>query len=528
MHTWLYKNLQKFKVADCILLSLLLIFFYKIFNGSYIFGDDFSEIYFHKDLNIVEFFGQDLHHIRRYLFGLPNYFGLFWSFVIFGDELLFGYAIIKAIAHIICIFLVYKFFLIYLSPRRSFIAALLFIFLPTHDVTQHWYMTLAYIISPALLLYSYYLVSKRRFFLSFICSVFGIFFFYVSPPFFLTLALLLLYKKKYAESLIYILPGLSYIFYYFLVQSIVLVSDPTGGRISGDIQFFEILINLPIQALTMLEASIGFSALIKFYNAIISVDFLDVCTSILIGLFCYFSLAHESSKNNFRSLDLILLGVGFLLLSIIMYSFTGSNWHNSINLSNRSLIYSSFLIVIFFLHFFQSREGISVLMAIIFLANLGLANHWHDWSRKQQEIIANVEAHKIYQVVDQNDLLIVKGGLYSKFGNYENIEFLVSPWIADAIFNKVSAKILPLTSYLSIKNNILLDLKWDDNYQLIGNQIYLYDVSLNNIRALSKEELAIEIENTEPPMRHWFQQYKESWVAKKISEIIPSLGYLFK
>jgi len=122
----------------------------------------------------------------------------------------------------------------------------------------------------------------------------------------------------------------------------------------------------------------------------------------------------------------------------------------------------------------------------------------------------------------------VKGGLYSKFGNYENIEFLVSPWIADAIFNKVSAKILPLTSYLSIKNNILLDLKWDDNYQLIGNQIYLYDVSLNNIRALSKEELAIEIENTEPPMRHWFQQYKESWVAKKISEIIPSLGYLFK
>ena len=97
MHTWLYKNLQKYKVATYILFSLFSVFLLEIFNGSYIFGDDFTEIYKHQSFNLKDFFSQNITDIGRYIYGLPNYFGLFWTFISFNTEFLIGYSIIKVI-----------------------------------------------------------------------------------------------------------------------------------------------------------------------------------------------------------------------------------------------------------------------------------------------------------------------------------------------------------------------------------------------------------------------------------------------
>ena len=52
---------------------LLCILFFKLFYGSYIFGDDFNEIYKHQSFNLKDFFSQNLTDIGRYIYGLPNF-----------------------------------------------------------------------------------------------------------------------------------------------------------------------------------------------------------------------------------------------------------------------------------------------------------------------------------------------------------------------------------------------------------------------------------------------------------------------
>lgn len=525
MHTWLYKNLQKYKVATYILFSLFSMFLLEIFNGSYIFGDDFTEIYKHQSFNLKDFFSQNLSDIKRYIYGLPNYFGLFWTFISFNTEFLVGYSILKGIIHIICLYLVYKFFTLYFERNESILAAVVFIFLPLHDVTQHWFMTLAYILTPSLLLFSYYLIEKKNTVGAVFTSIFGSFFFYSSPPFFLGLGSLLIYRKQYAKSLIILFPGFLYIIYYFYVGQFILFTDPSGERIKSDLEILELVKNIFFQAATMIESSIGISPVLKSY---ISLSFLDLYDVLLAAslMLCAYSIFQNTIGLNKHFRDLWVLGVSFIIFSILMYSLTGSYWHNAINLANRSLVYPSFLITIALMYVCSSRQKKSLLLFSLCLINLGLSNHWDEWSKSQQSMIKNISHNKDLEALKNNEIIFVRGGMYSKFGDFDNIEFLVAPWILESVFQRNDLVIIPLTSYLTHDNENIVDLKWKKKYIKDG-EMYLYNIETNKLSSLSNEGLNNLIQATQPPYRHWIQNYRDSKLVTFMIKEIPSLKYLF-
>lgn len=504
---------------------LLCILFFKLFYGSYIFGDDFNEIYKHQSFNLKDFFSQNLTDIGRYIYGLPNYFGLFWTFILFNTQFLIGYAILKAIVHIICFYLVYKFFTLYFERNESMLAAALFIFMPLHDTTQHWFMTLAYILTPALLLFSYYLIEKKNTLGAVFTSIFGSFFFYSSLPFFLGLGSLLIFRKHYKKSLIILLPGFIYIIYYFYAGQFILFTDPSGERIKSDLEIFELIKNIFFQSATMIESSIGISPFLKFYISLSFLDLFDILLGVSL-MFCAYKIFQDSTKSNKHFKDLWVLGVSFTIFSILMYSLTGSYWHNAINLANRSLIYPSFLITIALMYVCDSMQKKSLLLSGLCLINLGLSNHWDEWSESQQRIIHNISQNKDLEALKNNEIVFVSGGMYSKFGDFDNIEFLVAPWIIESIFQRNDLVIIPLTSYITHDNKSIVDLKWGKKYMKSG-QIHLYNTETDKLSSLSNDDLSNLIHVTQPPYRHWIQGYRDSQIVVFITNKIPSLKYLF-
>ena len=198
------------------------------------------------------------------------------------------------------------------------LAAALFIFMPLHDTTQHWFMTLAYILTPALLLFSYYLIEKKNTLGAVFTSIFGSFFFYSSLPFFLGLGSLLIFRKHYKKSLIILLPGFIYIIYYFYAGQFILFTDPSGERIKSDLEIFELIKNIFFQSATMIESSIGISPFLKFYISLSFLDLFDILLGVSL-MFCAYKIFQDSTKSNKHFKDLWVLGVSFTIFSILMY-----------------------------------------------------------------------------------------------------------------------------------------------------------------------------------------------------------------
>lgn len=386
-------------------------------------------------------------------------------------------------------------------------------------------MTLAYILTPSLLLFSYYLIEKKNTLGALFTSLAGSFFFYSSVPFFLGLGSLLIYRKKYTKSLIILIPGFLYIIYYFYVGQFIIYTDPGGERLKSDLEIFELIKNLFFQSATMIESSIGISTVLKFYISLSFLDLFDVLLATSLML-CAYIILQDTAKSNRNIKDLWVLGVCITIFSILMYSFTGSYWHNAINLANRSLIYPSFLITIALMYFCNSRYKKSLLLFCLCLINLGLSNHWDAWSENQQKIIHNIRHNKDLKALNKNETIFVQGGMYSKFGKFDNIEFLVSPWIIDSVFQRNDLSIIPLTSYITHNNESIEDLKWRKKY-MKSEEIYLYDAETDKLSSLSNEDLSNLIQATQPPYRHWIQSYSDSQIAQFITDKIPRLKYLF-
>lgn len=521
---------KKLVLCNFIFFICLPIFIYlKIFHGSGIYSDDFNEIINHNNLTVQDYFSQNLAEIKRYAFGVPNYFGLFWSFVVFKGELLFGYSLIKFIVHLACVYFTYKFFTIYFDKKFAILSSVLFIFFPLHDTTQHWYMTLAYIIAPALLFYAYYLITINLRLLALVFAFLGSFFFYTSPPYFIGLFVILLFKKEYKNSLVFLIPGIFYIAYYFFIRDLVAISDLSGDRISNSISFLSFAKNLGLQILTITEASVGLSPFLKFYIALSHLKIIDLLILIFLmaTLFKYF-LRDFSFKHHGNFKDLYLLGSIILVIAIFNYSLTGSYWHNAINLANRSLIYPSFLLTILIASSIRSRSSFLIISILLLAINLGLSNHWKYWHSSQQQVVENVFQNKELNELNDQDILIVKGNGYSKFGNFDNIEFLVAPWVTRSVFQNKSGSKIPLTSYLSLKENKIIDEKWDREYEIHQN-IYLYDTQLDEVHLLSPEELSLLFkENNVPPQRHWIQHLRNTTFGNFIKSHVPSISYLLE
>ena len=269
-------------------ISISIVIVYMLFNTG-LHGDDYVEIIKLRDSGFLEFIDPSPDKRGVYSLGLPNYYLLHWAFPIFGFEYQFGYDLIKIIVHLLCVYLVYRFARDYLRYDRAIIASLIFIFFPFHDATTYWYMTLIYLLTPSILLFSHHLIRNNYHYSGFFFALLGSMSFYASPPFVFGLSIVFFIEREFKKAAIFVIPGLIYVAYYFWIKYSF---HDIELRINLDMSIFDFIKQLFIQLVSLIESVIGPSYWIKIYYSIGSISLI----SALIATVIFY---HPKTSDNF-------------------------------------------------------------------------------------------------------------------------------------------------------------------------------------------------------------------------------------
>jgi len=493
-----------------------------IILGTGLHGDDFATINQFKDWTFLKWVIPSIENHEIFLIYFPGFLLLHWNYLLSGLDYLIFYDLIKILVHLIAIFFVYKFFRDFMTKDRALITSLFFLLNPVHDSTIFWYMCLTYVIAASLIMYSFNRINHDKNISGFVFGLIGSFSFYSSPPFVLGLSTYFFLKKEYKKAVIFITPGILFISYYIFLM---IYTVGVEQRIDSGLGLDAISKNFFLQIFSLIDSLFGPNYFIKIYHSIglLSIDSLMIIFIVIIGLAASSPIS-KSKKINKHLLAGIL---GVLVISFLIYSLTGLYNHSTFNLGNRSTLYGSLLIAYLIGNLIPSNKILTTIIILMFLVlpNLGLSNHWKDWNKNQLQVIKTMDSKFELLDFERKTLVIVKGNLYSKLGNFSHIEFLIMPWNFKHL-EKENVKFLPLSNYLSVDKNQLLDSKWDNIYSL-DSDILLYDTELSELEFITKNELIEIIKSSEKIQRHWIQTLEGTRLQSFLLKIYPSIEYLF-
>lgn len=501
------------------------IFFIYILWNTGLHGDDYAEIFRLKDFSLFDFYSASINDLGVFVFGLPIYYSLYWTFPLFGTESLFVYDLIKIFVHIVSYVLVFIFFSDYLKKDRAALAAFLFILFPLHDSTNYWYMALSYILVPSILMFAHHLVARKSYISGLLFSTLGCFAFYASLPIVFGLGIIFLIQKKIKSFFIYIFPGLMYSAYYLFFKIKV---DNLEVKINDEISVSQYFLDLIFQFITMIEASIGPSSAIKIFYSVSSITIVSILFLVFILIFLLFFIPKRSFSDIGKANYSLVSGLAFVIVfSLCTYALTGAYWHTPFNLSNRSLIYPSLLLSYLISCFIRPKNFFHIIFCIILLSSiLGISDHWKSWNIHQKTVIEKINENQIIQNSD-NATFFVSNNLYSQMGAYSYIEFFSMPWNIRAIFKQdLDTNFIAITPYLIVGDDSALDTKSKIVYPIYEKK-YFYNSDSGKLKIVSNQEIRDLIEKTDPIHRHWVQFFKGTLVEDFIKKFVPGLSYLF-
>jgi len=514
--------MHKVKINQYIFLLIALILVYLIL-GTGLHGDDPAVISTMQQYSLKEFFSKP---VDLSIFGITGYYLYWWPYSVFGYEYQFAYDVIKVIAHIVSIYFVYKFSRYYLPDDRAFIASVIFVLYPLHDATTYWYMTFSYVLIPAILLYSHHLIRENKSIKGFLVLIMGTFASYGTPPYIFGLATIFFFEKKFKKAIIFIVPGLLYVAYYFWIKFNYVGVE---RRINPDLSALDFLKQVLMQFLSFVESILGPSYWLKVFYAIESIGIISVIIVSLMSFFAFINVEKISKAPAVHKALLVGLA-SVLILSFGMYALTGLYSHSAFNLGNRSTVYMSLLIAFLLALLLPANKKSLIFLLIIFLVPVfGLSDHWKDWNENQKNVIENIKNNQDLKEIESDATLVVVGNIYSKLGSFSHIEFFSMPWNVNAIFRD-SAKtknIVALAPYVVAGSDYILDPKFGAKYSLKKN-IYVYDSEKNLVKLISAKEVPDLIKQQPEIVRHWVQLFEDTWVQGVIVWLSPRLVYLFK
>ena len=170
---------------------------------------------------------------------------------------------------------------------------------------------------------------------------------------------------------------------------------------------------------------------------------------------------------------------------------------------------------------------------MILLPVFGLSDHWKSWNVKQKIIIENLQSNPELLTLESDSIVLVSGNEYSKLGPFSHVEFLNTPYILDALFQKQYGadkfpmiQTIPLNSEIDYKDGYIINTHFNYKYEL-GDNMFLYDSENNVVTKISKDTLHQLLLDREKEIRHWVQLLENSQVSKIIIWFSPRLAYLF-
>jgi hypothetical protein len=515
----MFKKTKYLVIVFSLVLTYLLL-------GTGLHGDDYIAIEKLSAMNLSNYLTLDIEKLEIMSFNIVTYYTFWWAYFILGFENQWIYDLIKIVTHIISVYFVYKFFQDYLSKDRAFLASILFILYPLHDTTAYWYMTNPYIFIPSILLYSHHLIRKNKIQLGFPILTLGAFSYYVSLPYVFGLAAIFVFEKRFKKAMVFAIPGLFYIAYYFWIK---LNFPGVERRISSDLSIIDFTKQMLVQILSFIESSIGLSYWLKVLFSISSISLVSIVIVAFIALYSILKVPCLSAKNSIpKSLYLGIISI--LILSFGMFALTGLYSHSAFNLGNRATVYGSLLIALLLSTLLPANKKSVIFLLLIFIMPVfGLSDHWKSWNSNQKAIIENIQNNQELKEIERDSTLIVTGNIYSKLGLFSHIEFFSMPWNVDTIFKESvrSENIVALTPYIILKDNYLIDPKFGGRYSLL-NKLYVYNSKQNSVEEIYASDVPQLISKQPRIVRHWVQLFKDTWIQDSIVRLSPRLDYLFQ
>jgi hypothetical protein len=507
-------------------LALAAFVFYLVWNTG-IHSDDYLLIKQVRQWNWMDYVFPDLKSIGVLIFGPISYYFDYFTYVAFGFHTLWAYDAVKAITSLLCIFLIQRFAADYLPTERAWAVAIVYVLLPNHDATLYWVLTLVYVLTPALIMYSHHLVRTEKHTQGALVGLLGAFTSHASPPLTFGLGVIFLVERAYKKAAIFLAPGVLYVCYYFAVHKI---PDLHGGRIIADLSLTVLAKYYLLQFGSFLDAAVGPSFWLKIWYSVGSIDLI----SVLVGLLSLAYIFHMWPAERAALSKPLLAGlVAVTLLALAMFALTGLYPQMAFNLGNRVMVYGTLLTAFAFVTLPLGRLSMLALATVFVMATLGLSDHWKAWNIRQQKVIANIRAQSPNLTqIPKDAALLVTGYPYSQLGAISHIEFFTETFIVESVFDYALGathqfRLHALRNWHSVEKETLIDVKYEKRF-FMGRTVWLYNAETDTLQELSTQEVGKVIEKLPDVPRHWIQQLgHDNFLKASILKLMPRLKYAF-
>lgn len=494
-----------------------------------LFSDEFTLLLQMQNKSLLEALRLDRDFIHS---PLSQYLFNFFLFFIKNGQLMI-ITILKIFYPLLSIYLISKFFNLFLTEFNSVLVAFFFVFYPIHDSVTYFFLAQQMLFNFAFYCYAFYLASNNRFVLAFIFSFLGSFVFYGSPPIALSLFVLFLLNKDIKKGLIIYIPNLIFIVYFLTVAKIFKLGAasklPEVFEITAFIKYFI------LQVLTFIDAMLGPSMWMKAYYSFYQLSFMSWIIGCLIIVLLYLSIGKSFCANqttpqkiisNDKHFKLIISFIIMLLASFGMFAITGKYPQMAFNFGNRTTIYGAF-IVSYLIAVIPSAKNKLIIYSLMILVILGISDHWKRWAVYQQKVIEEIRNNKSLGHYYDKKIIYVSGNQYSKYGPMSHIEFLSEDWVADSVFKlalgrNINAK--SLNRRHKYKDGYLIDAKYNLRTNL-NDYVNIYDSEKGILLKLKAEEVNSYIESLPPDKRHWIQMVNIKFINDFINKLMPRLRY---
>lgn len=505
-------------------LIFFIIILYLVFLTGYV-SDDFSEINNTKEyknnfpyLPFKNFINIPVLYYTHYIF---------YYFVSLDNIILLS--LIKFFYTAASFYMVVKFFSIFTNLNAAFLISFFFIFWPTHDSTVYFYLGQYLMLSISLHMYTYYLLHQNYYKSSIIFSILASFISYGSTPVAVSLFLLFCLNKEYKKSLYILIPNCIYILYYISVSKILSVSI---SRLPSDLDIFSTFKVFFLQIITLIDANIGPSFILKIYFSILENSLTSISlVFVVIALFLLKKNFQNSRNSHFKlNYNLIISLIVATLLSILMFTLTGGYFQNAFNLGNRVTIYPSIFLSYLLVYLMFKYNSFFIASILILISIFGISEHWKSLQNHQSKVMNNIMNNTTIQNTNNNEYLYVMGNQYSKLGPFSNIEFFAASHSAESIFKLMGhrdIKIKTLNGNFIFKDKKLIDLKYKFREYPVSENIQIYNSEKDLVMIIDEENIEEYLSSTERDIRHWTQLISNNYIINILKKNYPKLNYLF-
>jgi hypothetical protein len=495
-----------------------------MYLGTGIHTDDYIHLINNTDWTLIQLLTLNITNNPKIFVSIPTFYYDFIQHYVFNGEM-FYYDLVKAVTSIICIVLIYPFAKTYMNSFKALYFSTLFVLFPLHDSTNYSTINHHYIIVPALSMYSHYLLTIGRLKTGFITAFFASFWSYVSPPFIFGLSIIFFRKRKIKEFFLYIFPAVLYFSYFIYISTIFDINRIFIGRINSiEIIFKHFLLQLA----TFGDTFIGPSFWLKLYFSIMELSLFSLGVGVIIT---YLFIKNVQLCKVPISRDLLYSSFCILFISFIMFSLTGRYPQIAFNLGNRVTIYGSFFLAINIIMFFMSNKKTFLPVFLVLLFSiLGISDHWKNWEVEKQNIFENISSNEKLTEINADDLLFVSYNHYSQLGKISHVELFPDKVNANAIFmlaKRMHFNVFPINKRFFMDDDILMDRKFKTKIK-IGESIYVYNSSNDNIIQIPKEKINDYISDLPLDTRHWVQLLNNNkFIGKIVIYLMPRVKYAF-